>query len=414
MRVVLTGDHVGSATAIDVPNSREPRAGEAVIVFASGNRGSNHPVTTIMIVTRLVALTAVLLAGSAALAADDNGLERLVERNVQAMLSSGGAAGAAVAVRIEGRTIFFNYGFADRAAKRPITEDSLFNLASLRKVFETTLLAQAVGSGELGLDDPVSKYVPELQDGGDIRQVTLGQVATHTSGLLLPQDHPPWPDWGYTLPEFIRTLNAWKADIAPGTRHLYTHAGFVLLQLALERRYGTPIDELIEQRITQPLGMHATSLPRRDDGARGQLAPEQKSRAVQGYDEDGAPVGEPGDQQGYYHWAGTSQMFSSLRDMAAFLAANLGELPLPPSLWAAMQLAQQPVLRIGPRNLQALAWEIVAEEPALVEKYGGLNNASAYIGMMPSRHLGIVILTNRGNHYPDESGRRVLLELASR
>src|SRR5713226_10252224 len=100
LRAALTADHVGSATAIDVPNSREPRAGEAVIVFASGNRGSNHPVTTIMIVTRLVALTAVLLAGSAALAADDRDVERLVERNVQAMLSSGGAAGAAVAVRI--------------------------------------------------------------------------------------------------------------------------------------------------------------------------------------------------------------------------------------------------------------------------------------------------------------------------
>src|SRR5262249_5358495 len=193
----------------------------------------------------------------------------------------------------------------------------------------------------------------------------------------LPQDHPPWPDWGYTLPEFIGTLNAWKAEVPPGTRHLYTHAGFVLLQLALERRYRTPIDELIEQRITQPLGMHATSLPRRDESRRGQLAPERRIGAVQGYDEHGAPVGEPGDQQGYYRWAGTSQFFSSPRDMAVFLAANLGDLPLPPSLQAAMQLAQRPMLRIGPRNLQALAWEIVPGDSTIVEKYGGLNNAVA-------------------------------------
>jgi beta-lactamase class C len=365
-----------------------------------------------MIVTRLVALTAMLVAGSVALAADD--LERIVERNIRSMLSSGGEAGAAVAIRIDGRATFLNYGFADRAAKRPMTEDSLFSLASLRKVFEATLLAQAVGSGDLGLDDPVHKYVTELNDGGDIRRVTLGQLATHTSGLLLPQDHPPWPDWGYTLPEFIRTLNAWKAEVAPGTRHLYTHAGFVLLQLALERRYETPIDELIERRITKPLGMNATSLPRRDESARGQLVPEQKNRAVQGYDEDGAPVGKPGEQQGYYHWAGTSQMFSSPRDMAVFLAANLGELPLSPSLQAAMALAQRPVLRIGPSNLQALAWEIVTEDPAIVEKYGGLNNASAYVGMMQSRKLGIVILSNRGNHYPSEHGRRIMLELARR
>ena len=63
---------------------------------------------------------------------------------------------------------------------------------------------------------------------------------------------------------------------------------------------------------------------------------------------------------------------------------------------------------------QALAWEISSDrEPTIIEKYGGLNNASAYIGMMPSRKLGIVILGNRGNQYPNELGRRILLELAA-
>jgi predicted acylesterase/phospholipase RssA len=78
--------------------------------------------------------------------------------------------GVAVALRIKGRSLFFNYGWADHANKRPITTDTLFNLASLRKVFEATLLAQAVRNGNLRLDDPVAKYVVELQQGGDIRQ----------------------------------------------------------------------------------------------------------------------------------------------------------------------------------------------------------------------------------------------------
>jgi len=173
-------------------------------------------------------------AASPSVAADHD-VERIVARHVASIVPPDGAGGAAVALRIDGQSLFFNYGWADRANKRPIMTDTLFNLASLRKVFEATLLAQAVLKGELALDDPVAKYVVELQQGGDIRQVTLGQLATHTSGLLLPQDHPPWPDWGYTLPEFIDTLNAWKADSAPGQHHLYTHAGFVLLQLAFER-----------------------------------------------------------------------------------------------------------------------------------------------------------------------------------
>jgi beta-lactamase class C len=106
-------------------------------------------------------------------------------------------------------------------------------------------------------------------------------------------------------------------------------------------------------------------------------------------------------------------MYSSPRDMALLLAANLGEVPTDPSLRAAMQLARQGVLTIGPRTQQALAWEIIFEnERPIVEKYGGLNNASAYIGMMTGRKLGIVILGNRGNQYPSEAGRRIMRELA--
>src|SRR5499426_3319537 len=292
---------------------------------------------------RLVTAVSLMLLACSAAAGAERDAERIVARQVQSIVPPDGAGGVAVALRLDGRTAFFNYGWADRAGERRITTDTLFNLASLRKVFETTLLAQAVRKGDLSLEDPAAKYVVELQQGGDIARVTLGQIATHTSGLLLPQDHPPWPNWGYTLPEFIRALNEWTADFdhEPGGQHIYTHAGFILLQLVLERRLGAPIDELIASRILRPLRMESTSLPRRDGTPGGELSPEHKHRAVQGYDEDGYPIGEVGDQQGYYHWPGTSQMYSSVRDMAAFLAANLGEVPVEPSLAAAMDLAQQ-------------------------------------------------------------------------
>jgi beta-lactamase class C len=107
-------------------------------------------------------------------------------------------------------------------------------------------------------------------------------------------------------------------------------------------------------------------------------------------------------------------MYSSPRDMAVFLAANLGEVPVEQSLREAMTLAQQGTVSIGPRNLQALAWEILfGDAPTIVEKYGGLQNASAYIGMMQRDKLGIVILGNRGNQYPNEVGRRIMLDLTA-
>jgi beta-lactamase class C len=344
-------------------------------------------------------------------------VEATVAREIKAILPADGIGGAAVAVRIEGRTWFFNFGVADVASWRPITSDSLFNIASLRKLFEATLIAQAVQQGELGLDDPAARYVTELQQGGTIRRVTIGQLATYTSTLLLRQDHEPWPDWGYTLPEFIATLNAWKPErgLEPGQEHIYTHAGYVLLQLVLERRFATPIGELIAQRLLRPLGLAATVLPARGADGRAELAPALMARTVQGYGQDGVPIGTPGDQQGYYHFPGTGQMFSTARDLAAFLAAQFGERPELADLQKAMALTQRPVVPYGPRSWQALAWEVNYEfDPPIVEKVAGLNNTSGYIGMMPARKLGIVILANRGSLHAAAVGRRILPALARR
>jgi beta-lactamase class C len=127
-------------------------------------------------------------------------------------------------------------------------------------------------------------------------------------------------------------------------------------------------------------------------------------------------MGALGDQEGYYDIPGTGQMFSSSRDMAALLAANLGELPVDRTLHEAMQLTQQGVFRISPRNTQALAWEVNDYGgPAIVDKPGGLENSSTYIGMVPSKRLCIVILTNRGYQHPYEIARaRLLPALADR
>ena len=347
--------------------------------------------------------------------APDASIAQLVARELLAILPPDRPGGAAVAIRLDGRTLFFNHGFADVANERPVTSDSLFNLASIRKLFEATLLAQAAGQGTLRLADPVAKYVTELQHGGDIARVTLGELATHTSGLLLRPDYPPWPVPHYTLDSFLQTLNAWTADDrhTPGKQHIYTHGGFVLLHLALDRALGTDLDALIRQRLLGPLGMTSTVFPQPNETLNGQLAPEYKARAAQGYAEDGKPIGEPGDQQGYYDWPGTGQVYASARDMAQFLAASLGEGPVEHSLAEAMTLAQRAAFRITPRNSQGLGWEIIHEGALdIVEKNGGLDNTSTYIGMIPARKLGIVILSNRGDQYPSEVGRCIMLALA--
>ncbi|OAF14163.1 serine hydrolase [Bradyrhizobium neotropicale] len=319
--------------------------------------------------------------------------------------------GGLAAALYAGRHVeFFNYGFADDTTRRPITPDTLFNLASLRKPFEAALVALGTLRGELRLDDRVSKYLPEL-NGDTIRRVTVGELVTHTSGLLLPTDHPPWPNDSYSREQFIGMLDTFAppAGVAPGKQRIYSHAGYVLLQLVLERCYGKPIHELIEHRILRPLGMTATSIPERGADNRAVMDAAWMRRVVQGYSDQGMAIGPPGDQQSYFDVPGTGQMFSSVRDLASLIAACVEGRSVDPQLRDALQMTQREAFRVDEKFGQAMAWETV-HLPGLtvVDKPGGLNNASGYIGLVPARRLGIVLLANRGD-YPHEIARYKIL-----
>jgi beta-lactamase class C len=362
-------------------------------------------------------LLTLLLAGpaSASLAASDAEVQQVVREETGKVLRPAGI-GVAVAIRIGGRTRFFDFGFAERSGKRPITPDSLFNLASVSKVFDATLLSLMVVQGEVSLDDPVSKYIAELESGSDIRQVTLGQLATFTSGLSFPQDHPPWPQAHYTWPKFVEHLRSWRIDKdhERGKQYIYSHAGFMLLHVALERRFAIPYGELLEQRLLRRLDLSSTTLPLRGPGSVARLAPSLQRRAVQGYSGKGAPIGKPGNMQGYYHWPGTGQMFSSARDLASFLAAQLGEGPDDPLLREAIELSHREVAPTDrePNIMQAQAWEVHHVAHTIVDKNGGLNNTTTYIGMIPEKRIGAVILINRGELNGRDVGHPILLRLA--
>ena len=324
--------------------------------------------------------------------------------------------GGLAAALYAGRHVeFFIYGFADDTTKRPVTPDTLFNLASLRKPFEATLVASGVLRGELRLEDPLPKYLPELT-GDYVRNVTVGQLTTHTSGLLLPTDHPPWPNDSYSQAQFIAMLNAFAppAGVAPGKQRIYSHAGYVLLQLVLERCYRSPIAKLIESQILRPIGMHATHLPERGADNRAIMDEASLRRVAQGYSDEGTAIGPIGGQQSYFDFPGTGQMFSSARDLAAFVAANVDGRSVDPHLREALRMTQRESFHVDQKFEQAtfgqaMAWETVhLPGVTIVDKPGGLNNASGYIGLVPAHRIGIVLLANRGD-YPHEIARYKIL-----
>jgi beta-lactamase class C len=136
--------------------------------------------------------------------------------------------------------------------------------------------------------------------------------------------------------------------------------------------------------------------------------------AVQGYSDNGTPIGAPGNQQGYFDFPGTGQMFTSARDLATFLAACLDGATADPQLREALRMTQREMFHVSRQFGQAMAWENVdVNGVGIVDKPAGLNNASAYIGLVPARKIGVLLLANRGE-FPTEIARYRILPALSR
>ncbi|MEW2118183.1 serine hydrolase [Streptomyces sp. NPDC005474] len=135
----------------------------------------------------------------------------------------------------------------------PMTEDTVFDLASVSKLFTSILAVQQLERGALQLEGKVATYLPEFARAGK-QDVTIRQLFTHTSGFRawLPL---------YKAPSYEQKLELiWnEAPLnPPGTKYLYSDLNLISLQLVLEKITGLPLDTQLRDEITAPLGMHRT------------------------------------------------------------------------------------------------------------------------------------------------------------
>ncbi|MHC5263423.1 serine hydrolase domain-containing protein [Streptomyces sp. UC4497] len=138
-------------------------------------------------------------------------------------------------------------------ARVPMTVDTPFDLASLTKLFTSIAAVQQIERGRLGIDAKVGAYVPEFKAAAR-GAVTVRQLLTHTSGL-----RPELPL--YDAPDAAARLALLRAEApsSPPGDYLYSDLNMLLLQHVLERVTDRPLDVLIREGITRPLGMTATS-----------------------------------------------------------------------------------------------------------------------------------------------------------
>ncbi|MFI1932903.1 serine hydrolase [Streptomyces sp. NPDC020330] len=134
-----------------------------------------------------------------------------------------------------------------------MAEDTVFDLASISKLFTSLLAVQQIERGELELQAPVASYLPDFAGGGK-QDVTVHHLLTHTSGFRswIPLYQEP------TREGKLRRLWEEVPASTPGSAYLYSDLNLISLQLILEKITGSPLDVLLRDEITAPLGMHRT------------------------------------------------------------------------------------------------------------------------------------------------------------
>ena len=154
-------------------------------------------------------------------------------------------------------------GFRDPENTLPITEDTVFQLASVTKTFTAAAVMLTVRQGLLSLDDEITKYFPEIPYPG----VTVRQLLSHTGGI---PDYFDDADWFIRIwqeekrvpgnDEILRFLRETQAKpyFAPGEGLHYSNTGFNLLALLVERRSGVPFEDFLQKNIFEPAGMRST------------------------------------------------------------------------------------------------------------------------------------------------------------
>ncbi|MGQ4715576.1 serine hydrolase [Streptomyces anulatus] len=134
-----------------------------------------------------------------------------------------------------------------------MAEDTVFDLASISKLFTSLLAVQQIERGALELEATVASYLPDFAGGGK-QDITVRQLLTHTSGFRswIPLYEEP------TREGKLRRLWEEVPASTPGSAYLYSDLNLISLQLILEKITGRPLDALLRDEITAPLGMHRT------------------------------------------------------------------------------------------------------------------------------------------------------------
>ncbi len=367
---------------------------------------------------------------------------------IEASIAAGETSGAVLLVSRDGKVVHhrayghaqrYSFGGAPLAEPIPISTETVFDLASLTKVFATTFgIMMLVDEGTVSLDDPVRHHLPAFS-GPSKDSVTVRHLLTHSAGLL------PWKPVYYhasNKDEALAYISSLPLATPVGAERHYSDLGFMLLGYLIEAKSGMPMDDYLNEKLYMPLGLAHIGFNLSTDksgfAATSHGNPFEK-RMVEddnfGYvcDEDPESftnwrrrvlIGEVNDGNAYHAHnglAGHAGLFSTASDLHVLL-----QLLLNMGIHDGRQLISPEIIStfLTPDAFgNGLGWGMASSvmliEDAPAGTFGHTGFTGTYALAMPEENLAILLLTNRQHgdvgpdgRYPSVNGLRISIVLA--
>jgi CubicO group peptidase (beta-lactamase class C family) len=298
-----------------------------------------------------------------------------------------------------------HYGANDQ---RPVTTETIYDLASLTKVIGlTTATMMLVDEGKLDLEAPVQRYVPAFQ-GANKALVTIQTLLTHSSGL--PAWRPLYAE-AKTRDEALALVDTTALLRQPGDTFIYSDLGAIVLTQAVEAVTGQRLNDFLAARLFGPLDMRSTRyLP--PPKWRDRIAPTEsdtvfRHRLLRGevHDENAGRLGGVSGHAGLFSTAGDLSKFAvwllTERSRDLFYACA-DQAPCPPNIRKPVVQMFTDRQNIPTGSSRALGWDTPSENSSAGTKMGpdafghtGFTGTSIWFD--PDRDLFIILLTNRVN-----------------
>jgi CubicO group peptidase (beta-lactamase class C family) len=306
-----------------------------------------------------------------------------LERDIPELMKKDGVPGLAIAVIRGGKTTWVHgFGLKEAKTNQPVKENTVFEAASLSKPVFTYGVLKLVEQGKLGLDVPLTTYLPKPFVAGDERlaKITARIVLSHRTGF------PNWPnDDGVSI------------YFTPGERFSYSGEGYIYLQRVVEQITAKPLNDYMREAVFTPLGMTSSSYVWR---------PDFDALTATGHDSDGKPteLAKPTEA------LAASTLNTTAKDYALFVEAVLNGKGLKSATLREMEtpeIALDPECRIcikhEPKQLSknlfwGLGWGIERKDGTDVLWHWGDNGSfKAFVMADPKTKSGVVMFANSEN-----------------